>query len=130
MDSPGATHLLEVAIDTGDHAPFQSFPYRIPTSMLSSVKSTLDNLLSLGIIEPCSGPWSSPMLPVKKKDGSIRISIGFRRLKPDPYLMPRVDVIIGCIGNSLFLSKLDLVKSFHQVPVKLADINLVCDTLG
>ena len=60
------------------------------------------------------------MLPVLKKDGTVRICVDFRRLnaitKPDPYLMPRVDSIIDSLGSSSFLSKFDLVKGFHQVP--------------
>ena len=78
-----------------------------------------------GIIEPSHSPWSSPMIPVKKKDGSVRICIDFRHLNavttPDPYLMPRIDDIIDCLGNAKFLSKFDLAKGFHQVPVRECD---------
>ena len=35
--------------------------------------------------------------------------------------MPRIDTIIDCLGSALFLSKLDLAKGFHQVPVKVED---------
>ena len=81
-DNPGCTTVLEMSIDTGDALPFQSYPYRLPVQLVQPVKDALDLLLSKGIIEPCSGPWSSPMLPVKKRDGSVRICIDFRRLMP------------------------------------------------
>ena len=115
-----------MSIDIGDNSPFQSYTYRFPVKLIEPVKDALDILLSHKIIEPCSGPWSSPILPVLKKDGSsIHICIDFRWLnaitKPDPYLMPRVDTILDFLGTSSFLSKFDLVKGFHQVPVKLRD---------
>ena len=124
-DTPGSTSLTEIAIITGDAPPFQSCPYRIPSALLNSVRLSLDTLMEEGIIEPSHSPWSSPMIPVKKKDGSVRICIDFRRLNavttPDPYLMPRIDDIIDCLGNAKFLSKFDLAKGFHQVPVRECD---------
>ena len=123
---PGCTNLLVVSIDTGDAIPFQSSPYRLPAHLMEPVKVALDGLLTAGIVEPSSGPWSSPMIPVKKKDGSIRICIDFRRLNsitiPDPYCdASRVDAVIDSLCNASFLSKFDLVKGFHQVPVKASD---------
>ena len=79
-DNPGCTTVLEMSIDTGEAPPFQSYPYRLPVQLVQPVKYALDLLLSKGIIEPCSGPWSSPMLPVKKRDGSVRICIDYRCL--------------------------------------------------
>ena len=50
----------------------------------------------------------------------------FRRINAlsllEPYLMPRVDEIIDCLGKAVYLSKLDLNKGFHQVPVNPSDI--------
>ena len=72
-DNPGCTTVLEMSIDTGEAPPFQSYPYRLPVQLVQPVKDALDLLLSKGIIELCSGPWSSLMLPVKKQDASVRI---------------------------------------------------------
>ena len=50
------------------------------------------------------------MLPVHKKDGTVRVCIDFRRLNaitvPDPYLMPRIDAIVDCLGRVNFMTKL------------------------
>ena len=73
--------------------------------------------------EPSLSPWSSPVFPVHKKDGTVRVCIDFRRLNaitvPDPYLMPRIDV--DCLGRANSMTKIDLVKGFHQVPVRVVD---------
>ena len=40
---------------------------------------------------------------------------------PDPYIMPRINDIIDLLGNTNYLSKMDLEKGFHQVPVRHTD---------
>ena len=55
----------------------------------------------------------------------MRLCIDFRRLNetvPDPYLMPRMEEIIDCLGEAMYVSTLDLNKGFHQVPMKPDDI--------
>ena len=52
----------------------------------------------LGVIEASMCEWSSPVVLVPKKDGSLRFCLDFRKLnsisKFDPYLMPRVDDLV------------------------------------
>ena len=58
----------------------------------------VSNLLEPGIIRVFHSPWSSPIVPVRKKEGSIRLCMDFRRINQvtlqDPHLMPRVDDIL------------------------------------
>ena len=93
--------------------------------MLTHIKAALDTLLSEHIIEPSTSTWSNHLLPVLKKDQTIRICIDFRELNavtvPDPYLMPRIDDITDCLGGAQYLSKMDLQKGFYQVPLRLED---------
>ena len=77
-DNPSNTSLMEMSINTGDAVPFQSMPYRLPVAVVEPVRDALDVLLSANIVEPLTSPWSSPMLPVKKKNGSVSICIDFR----------------------------------------------------
>ena len=124
-DSVGSTSILVHAIDTGDTKPFRKPPYRHPAVVMEGIKTALDALLKDKIIEPSHYLWSSPLLPVLKKDKTIRICIDFRTLNsftvPDPYLMPRIDNIIVSLGSACFLSKMDLQMGFHQVPLRLED---------
>ena len=115
MDAPGSTSLIDISINTGDAPPFQSVTYHFLVALLGPVKDSLDFLLCDGIIEQSTGPWSSPMLPVRKRDGMIRICIDFRLLNavtiPDPYLIPQIDAIIDHLSTT-FLSSLTWPEAF------------------
>ena len=60
-------------------------------------------------------------MPVAKKDGSIRLCVDFRKVNkvtvPDPYYIPLVGEIVDRVAGAQYLSKLDLNKGFHQVPL-------------
>lgn len=79
-------------------------------------------MLYVGVIEPSVSKWSSPPIPVKKKDGGIRIVIDFRKLNQvtvrEPFTMPSIDDILSHLGNATVLSKMDLLKGFYQVPME------------
>ena len=78
-----------------------------------------------GIIEPSASEWSSPIVMVKKKDGSLRMCIDYRRLNAmtevEAYPMPRVDELIDLLGKARFISTLDLMKGYWQMPVAVQD---------
>ena len=82
-------------------------------------------MLDHGVIERSTSDWASPMVTVKKKDGSLRLCVDYRRLnglsKADAYPMPRVDDLIDRVGNAKFISTLDLTKWYWQVPVRESD---------
>ena len=79
-------------------------------------------MLELGVIELSKRTWASPTVPVRKFDGELRICIDYRRLnnltKKDPYRMPLVEELIDEVGNASFLSKIDLVKVYYQIPME------------
>ena len=116
---PGLTDLTTFDIDTGDAAPVQQRPYSTPVTLKDSVEKELQWLLEKGYIVPSSSPWSSPMVTVRKPDGSARICVNFRRVnsltRQQPFFMPRVEEVIEGIGKARFISKLDLSKGFYQV---------------
>lgn len=89
------------------------------------LRKEIDQMLAEGIIEPSSSAYSSPIVLVTKKDGSLRICVDYRKLnkssQTDAYPMPRIDDLIDGLGNSQFISTLDLTKGYWQVPVALED---------
>ncbi|KRZ82402.1 Retrovirus-related Pol polyprotein from transposon [Trichinella sp. T8] len=62
-------------------------------------------MLESGMIEPASGPWSSPVVLVRKKDGSPRFCVDYRRLnavtRVDAQLLPRIDDTLDALAGSL-----------------------------
>ena len=126
-DTPGKTNRVSLAINTGDASPVRSHPYRIPPRWKDEVKAQIDQLLNLGIIQASDSPWSSAVVTVRKKDGGVRICVDYRGVNgvtaPDPYQMPFIEDILDTLASAKFLSKIDLNKGFHQIPVNKADMH-------
>lgn len=57
--------------------PISIAPYCMPLAELKELKDQLQDLFSKGFIHPIVSPWGAPMLFVRKKDGSMRMSIDF-----------------------------------------------------
>ena len=121
-DLPGKTNVCKLKISTGDAHPVASHPYRIPDRLKEGVREEVQKLVALGIAVPSQSPWASPVVPVPKADGSVRVCIDFRRLNEltisDPYYMVTLEEILERVGNSSVISKLDLCKGFYQIEVE------------
>ncbi len=78
-------------------------------------------MLADGIIEESDSSWSSPPIPVRKKNGTIRIAVDYRKMNIvtiyNPFYMPSTEEVISSLGQANLLSKMDLAKGFHQVPM-------------
>ena len=124
-DKPGRTTIVEHTINTGMANPVRLPPYRVPHAYREMVESELKEMLDNGIIEPSASQWSASMVLVKKKDGSLRICVDYRRLNSvsqvDAYPMPRVDELLDRLGKANFISTMDLTRGYWQVPVAERD---------
>ena len=116
---PGLTTLVEFDIDTGDADPIYQRPYSTPVALRTSVDTEIDWLITKGYIKPSSSPWASPMVTVRKADGSARLCVDFRKInsltRQTPFYMPRVEEVLEGVGQAKFISKLDLSKGYYQV---------------
>ena len=121
-DLPGRTDACKLEIDTGSAAPRGSHPYRIPNKLKDGVRSEVEKLVELGIVVPSTSPWASPVVPVPKGDGTVRVCVDYRKLNEvttaDPYYMTTMEEILERVGESRVMSKLDLAKGFYQVEVE------------
>ncbi|GJU84216.1 putative reverse transcriptase domain-containing protein, partial [Tanacetum coccineum] len=79
-----------------------------------------------GFIRPCSSPWGTPVLFVKKKDGSFWMCIDYRELNKltvkNRYPLPRIDDLFDQLQGSRVYSKIDLRSGYHQLRVREEDI--------
>ena len=121
-DSPGHCAIMchDVVLMPGT-TPIRQPPYRLPHYKRDKMKKEVDYLLEHDLAVPSSSPWASPCLLVPKEDGQLRLCIDYRRVNsvtvPDAYPLPRIDDLIDTVGQSKFISKLDLQKGYHQIPL-------------
>lgn len=124
-EAPGRTGTTTHKIRTTDSNPIRQKPYRIPQAYQKEVMEELEDMEKTGIIEKSESEWASPLVIVKKKYGGIRLCVDYRKLnqvtKFDAYPMPRIEELLDRIGNTHFITTLDLAKGYWQVPMDKED---------
>lgn len=122
----GKTHSAEMKIDCLSDKPVVYAPYRLSFSERDSVKKMIAELLNSQIIRESRSPYASPILLVKKKDGTPRMCVDFRALnrvtKKDKYPLPIIDDQIDRLGGYKYFTTLDLMSGFYQVPMSTDSI--------
>ncbi|KAK8619690.1 hypothetical protein V6N13_135972 [Hibiscus sabdariffa] len=107
-------------------APVSMAPYRMAPKELKELKVQLQELLDRGFIRPSSSPWGAPVLFVKKKDGSLRLCIDYRKLNnltvKNKYPLPRIDDLFDQFRGATVFSKIDLRSGYYQLKVKDSDV--------
>ena len=120
-DKPGFTNLLKHGIKLNTHTPLRCKSRHIPYAMMETVCTKVDNMVDLNAIESSESQFSSPIVIVKRKDGSNRFCIDFRVLNChtefDAEPMPDTDEIFSKLATHKYFSSLDLAKGYWQVPL-------------
>ena len=116
---PTITTLIQHKISTNECQPIRQKPYRLPPAYKEAVTKELEEMEKTGIVRESEREWSSPMVIVMKKDGSILLCVDFQKLnqltKFDAYPMPRIDDLLDAVGRAKYLTTLDLAKEYWQV---------------
>ena len=121
----GRTGKLKHTIHTGDTAPIKQGVRRMPHSRRAEVHQLLEEMLQQDVIQHSSSPWASPIVLVKKKDGTTRFCVDYRRLneatRKDAYPLPRINMTLDTLAGSYWFSTLDLLSGYWQVEIAEED---------
>ena len=94
----GETNLVEMEILTGDAEPVKQNMRRMPFAVRCEVARQLEAMQESGVIQPSNSPWSSPVVMVRKCDGTHRFCVDYRKLnavtKADTFPLPRIDDLL------------------------------------
>lgn len=112
----GVVHWINLLPST---APVNVWSYRYFHFQKTEIEKHISDLISAGLIRPSTSPYSSPILLVKKKDGTWRMCMDYRALNSvtvrDLFLIPTIDELLDELGHTSWFSKLDLRQGFHQI---------------
>ena len=115
----------EHRINTQDAQPIALPLRRIAWIEKDKIKQEIDKMRQQGIIEDSESPWCSPPVLVRKKDGSVRFCIDYRRLNevtvPDKYPLPRIDDVLDALSQGHYFSVIDLKSGYWQIPMHKSD---------
>nr|XP_054592949.1 uncharacterized protein LOC129159780 [Nothobranchius furzeri] len=121
VDVPTQTTVLAHHVEVSEAKPIRQHPYRASPEKRLIMKEETEYLLKNGFAIPSRSPWSSPCLVERKPDGTARFITDYRKLNAvtisDSYPLPRIDDCVDSVGPSKFVTKLDLLKGYWQVPL-------------
>lgn len=120
-DLPGLTTLGVHQIKLTSEKPIRSKPYPLSFTSRDTVCEEVRKMLEAGVIEPSDSPYSSPIVIVKKKDGTNGFCIDFRAINKiivfDAETIPNADDIFVKLTGCKYVSKFDLSKAYWQLPL-------------
>lgn len=112
---------LKIVPDT-DMVPFRHSPNRMPNSEAVAVKQQIDEWLSAGIVRRSTSNFASRVVVVKKKDGTYRICIDYRKLNTmvlkDCFPVPNIDDVLEKLQRAKYFTVMDLENGFFHVPIE------------
>ena len=130
----GKADTVKHEINLTDDTPFKDPYRRIPPALYDEVRVHLKEMLDAGAIRDSQSSFSSNVVLVRKKDGSLRFCIDFRKLNSrtirDAYTLPRIDDTIDTLIGAKYFSKLDLRSGYWQVEIREEDKHKTAFTVG
>ena len=130
----GCTDSAEHIIELMDDEPFKERFRQIAPPFLEEVRENLQDMLDGGAIQPSKSLWCNAIVLVRKKDGTLRFCIDFRKLnartKKDSYPLPRMQETMESMVGARFFSSMDLKSGFWQVQMSEKSRQYTAFTVG
>lgn len=114
------THKFEFT-DNIEH-DFKSKTYPVPVALREDVNQEINRMIAAGIVSASPTKFLTPLVVVKKPDGSIRLCGDYRNL--NKYIVyskqapEKINDLITRMHGKKYFTQLDLRASFHQVPIQ------------
>ena len=124
----------KIVLKDPDTLPFKERFRRILPPQLGEVREHLKLMLDAGVIRPSNSPWCNTVVLVRKKDGSLRFCIDFRKLNSltvkDSHPLPRICETLESLTGAAHFSTFDMNSGFWQVPMDEESKQYTAFTLG
>ena len=116
---------IQHEIKLTDDIPTSCAPRLIPHSRRVAVEKQIQTLLSSGCIEKSSSPYSAPIVPVLKKDGSVRLCVDYRKLNSktinNKFPIAKSEDLFDNLKGYKYFSVIDLTSAYHHILVNEKD---------
>jgi hypothetical protein len=126
MDSPNVRRHWDHSIDTAGPMKRHRLNIFSPAGR-AELNRRLKDVVEVSLIRPSHNEFGSPILIVRKADGSLRLCIDYRGLsevtRKDAYPLPRLDDTLDELDNAIFYTHRDLASSFWQIRLRDEDIH-------
>lgn len=122
----GRTHLIkqDIKLEPGT-VPIYTRQYPTPVGQAPALDQAVDEMLEANVIRPTYSPWNSPIILVRKSDGSFRPCVDFRKLNSvtisDKFPLPRITELLQSLAGSKVFTNLDLQSAYWQVEIEEED---------
>ena len=130
----GRMDLVKHHIQLDNYTPIKDRYHRIPPHQYEEVQKHLKEMLDIRAIRRSNSPWASPVVLVRKKDGSLRFCIDLRKLNAwtvkDAYSLPRIEDALDSLNGVCIFTSLDLKSGYWQVELDEESIPLTAFTVG
>lgn len=118
----GYTYLVKHDIPVTDDVPVSQTYRQIPPNQFEKVKEHISGLLRKGLIRESSSSYASPVVLVRKADGSLQLCVDNRKLnlktRRDAFPLPRIDESLDALCKAQGFSTIDLASGYHQVNIR------------
>ena len=115
----GFCDIIPHPINTGLAPPIRIPPRRVPMTMKNAVDEEVQRLIDTNLVVKSKSPWAFPLVPIKKKDGSIRICVDYRKLNEvtlhNSYPLHKVQECLDVLQGAKWFSTIDATSGFFQV---------------
>ena len=136
MDSMdlGKTDLVKHHIELTNYTPIKDRYRQILPQQYEEVQKHLKEMLDIRAIRHSNSPWASPVVLVRKKDGSLRFCIDLRKLNAwtvkDAYSIPHIEDALDSLNGACIFTSLDLKSGYWKVELDEKSIPLTAFTVA